>query len=79
VRAERYMAEYVDQENALLHAQEKAKEAGNIFVPPEPRLAFVIRIRGYVVVVSFIASIIVLVMLIVVVIDVHVVLFLVCL
>jgi len=45
-RAERYMAEYLDQEKYLKDARVAAQKKGSIFVPPEPKLAFVIRIRG---------------------------------
>jgi len=45
-RASRYLKEYIDQENDLKHAQEDAQKRGNVFVPAEPKLAFVIRIRG---------------------------------
>jgi 60S ribosomal protein uL30 len=45
-RAERYMTEYLDQEKYLKDARVAAQKKGSIFVPPEPKLAFVIRIRG---------------------------------
>jgi len=45
-RAARYMREYLDQEKNLKYERKKAQKDGLIFVPPEPKLAFVIRIRG---------------------------------
>jgi len=45
-RAARYMREYLDQEQNLQYERKKALKDGLIFVPPEPKLAFVIRIRG---------------------------------
>lgn len=45
-RAEQYTKEYRDTEKALIQARREAKAAGNFFVEPEAKVAFVIRIRG---------------------------------
>lgn len=45
-RAEKYMAEYKAQENDAIRLRREAKAANSIYVPPEAKLAFVIRIRG---------------------------------
>jgi len=45
-RAEKYVAEYKDKENKEKKLRVDAKKAGNYYVPDEPRLAFVVRIRG---------------------------------
>jgi large subunit ribosomal protein L7e len=45
-KAERYVAEYRRQERALINARRVAKKGGNLFLEPEAKLAFVIRIRG---------------------------------
>ncbi|KAE9551184.1 hypothetical protein FO519_005597 [Halicephalobus sp. NKZ332] len=45
-RAEKYVAEYRDKENKENKLRVEAKKAGNFYVPDEPRLAFVVRIRG---------------------------------
>lgn len=45
-RAEKYIKEYRDQEKSLIHLRRTAKNGGNFFVEPEPKLAFVVRIRG---------------------------------
>lgn len=47
-RAEKYAAEYRRTERALIRNRRIAKNSGNFYVEPEPKLAFVIRIRGYV-------------------------------
>jgi len=44
--AEKYHKEYLDTERATIEAKRKAKAAGNYFVEAEPKLAFVIRIKG---------------------------------
>merc|ERR1712203_255060 len=44
-RAEKYVKEYRDQERDDLRLKREAK-AGNYHVPAEPKLAFVMRIRG---------------------------------
>jgi len=45
-KAEQYAKEYRAQEKSLVKFRRQAKAAGNFFVEPEARLAFVIRIRG---------------------------------
>lgn len=47
-RVEKYTKEYADQDRAVIDAKRSAKNAGNIFVEDEAKLAFVIRTRGYV-------------------------------
>jgi len=45
-RAEKYVREYRSKENALIRARRQAKNTGGFYVPDEPKVAFVIRIRG---------------------------------
>lgn len=45
-RAEQYVAEYRKAEVDTIAAKRAAREAGNYFVEPEAKLAFVVRIRG---------------------------------
>lgn len=45
-RAEKYVKEYRQQERDLIRLQRQAKSKGNFFIPAEPKLAFVIRIKG---------------------------------
>merc|ERR1711860_416594 len=45
-RAEKYVKEYRDRERDELRLTRKAKKSGNFYVPSEPKLAFVMRIRG---------------------------------
>jgi len=45
-RAEQYAREYVSKERELLRFKRAAKAAGNFYVEPEAKFAFVIRIRG---------------------------------
>jgi 60S ribosomal protein uL30 len=45
-RAEKYVAEYRAKERDLIRLKRMAKKCGNFYVPDEPKLAFVIRIRG---------------------------------
>ncbi|EDO36655.1 predicted protein [Nematostella vectensis] len=45
-RAEKYVKEYRQKEVDELRMKKMAKKHGNFYVPPEARLAFVIRIRG---------------------------------
>ena len=45
-RAEKYAAEYKQQENDAIRLRREAKKGNSIYVPPEAKLAFVIRIRG---------------------------------
>ena len=44
--AEMYANEYAAADKALIEAKRSAKKAGNFFVEPEAKIAFVIRIRG---------------------------------
>jgi hypothetical protein len=44
--AEKHHKEYTSSQAALVDAKRKAKAAGNFFVEPEAKLAFVIRTRG---------------------------------
>jgi large subunit ribosomal protein L7e len=45
-RAERYINQYRRQQRAEISLRREARKAGNYYVPDEPRLAFVMRIRG---------------------------------
>merc|ERR1712173_475906 len=45
-RAEKYAKEYQDQERDEIRLQRDAKKEGNYYVPAEPKLVFVMRIRG---------------------------------
>ncbi|KAI0241207.1 60S ribosomal protein L7, partial [Massospora cicadina] len=45
-RAKKYYREYKAQKNILKNQTRQAKEAGNFFVPAQPKLAFVIRTKG---------------------------------
>jgi large subunit ribosomal protein L7e len=45
-RAERYFYEYKKQEERTIRMKRQAKSTGSIYLAPEPKLAFVIRIRG---------------------------------
>merc|ERR1719175_550781 len=45
-RAEQYVKEYRAKERDEIRLNRVAKKAGNFYVPAEPKLAFVIRIRG---------------------------------
>jgi 60S ribosomal protein uL30 len=45
-RAEKYATEYRQAERSLIRNRRIAKNSGNFYVEPEPKLAFVIRIRG---------------------------------
>jgi large subunit ribosomal protein L7e len=45
-KAESYIKEYRAQERSLIRFRRQAKHAGNFFHEPEPKLAFVVRIRG---------------------------------
>merc|ERR1712117_717303 len=45
-RAEKYVKEYRVMERDQIRLARQAKKHGNFYVPPEPKLAFVIRIRG---------------------------------
>merc|ERR1711944_5090 len=45
-RAEKYVKEYQNRERDELRLAREAKKEGNYYVPAEPKLALVIRIRG---------------------------------
>lgn len=45
-RAEQYSSEYAKKEREAIRLQRSAKLRGNYYVPAEPSLAFVMRIRG---------------------------------
>lgn len=45
-RAEKYVKEYRAKENNLIRMKRQAKTNGNFFMADEPKVAFVIRIRG---------------------------------
>merc|ERR1712158_296156 len=45
-RAEKYAKEYQDQERDEIRLRRMAKKDGNYYVPAEPKLVFVMRIRG---------------------------------
>jgi len=44
--AEKYFHEYTAADQAIVDAKRTAKAEGNFFVESEPKVAFVIRIRG---------------------------------
>lgn len=45
-RAETYVKEYKTLENDGIRLRREAKSSGSYYVPAEPKLAFVMRIRG---------------------------------
>lgn len=45
-RAEQYVKEYRKQERDEIRLKREAKKHGNFYIPDEPKLAFVIRIKG---------------------------------
>lgn len=45
-RAEKYVKEYRKRERDQIRLQRQAKSHGNYYIPAEPKLAFVIRIKG---------------------------------
>ena len=45
-RAESYVKEYRDAEREKIRLSRLAKQEGNFYVPAEPKLVFVIRIKG---------------------------------
>ena len=46
-RAERYVREYKRREQDAVRLRRVARRTKNFFVPAQPSLAFVVRIRGY--------------------------------
>jgi large subunit ribosomal protein L7e len=47
-RAEQYVKEYRDAEREKIRLSRAAKQDGSYFVPDQPKLAFIVRIKGYV-------------------------------
>jgi large subunit ribosomal protein L7e len=47
-RAERYVREYKKQEQDLVRLRRVARRTKNFYVPAQPKLAFVVRTRGFV-------------------------------
>ena len=45
-KAENYVREYRQKERDEIRLRRQAKSTGNIFIPAEPKLLFVVRIRG---------------------------------
>jgi len=45
-RAESYVREYRAKERSLIRSRRQAKNAGNFFIADQPKLVFVVRIRG---------------------------------
>ncbi|KAL3069479.1 hypothetical protein niasHS_018204 [Heterodera schachtii] len=45
-RAEHYLVEYRQKQRQLIALKREAKKVGNYYVPDEPKLAFVVRIKG---------------------------------
>ena len=46
--AEKYAKEYAAADQALIDGKREAKKAGKFFVEAEPKVAFLVRIKGYV-------------------------------
>ena len=47
-RAEKYIKEYRVKERDEIRLNREARKHNNFYLTPQPKLAFVIRIRGYV-------------------------------
>ena len=45
-RAETYIKQYREQEASLVAMKRASRKAGSFYVPPEPKLLFVMRLRG---------------------------------
>eukprot|EP01006_Ploeotia_vitrea_P035668 TRINITY_DN65921_c0_g2_i3.p2 TRINITY_DN65921_c0_g2~~TRINITY_DN65921_c0_g2_i3.p2 ORF type:complete len:243 (-),score=161.69 TRINITY_DN65921_c0_g2_i3:170-898(-) len=45
-RAEKYVREYRATERSVIRMRRQAKNSANVYVPAEPKVAFVIRVRG---------------------------------
>eukprot|EP01026_Neomeris_dumetosa_P062453 TRINITY_DN59102_c0_g1_i2.p1 TRINITY_DN59102_c0_g1~~TRINITY_DN59102_c0_g1_i2.p1 ORF type:complete len:263 (-),score=30.03 TRINITY_DN59102_c0_g1_i2:151-873(-) len=45
-RAKQYAQEYIDEERAVIDAKREARKNGGFYIPGEPKLMFVIRIKG---------------------------------
>lgn len=50
IRAERYTRTYLKLQKDVIEKAREAKKAGNIYIPERPKIALVIRIRGWVLV-----------------------------
>jgi len=50
-RAEKYLAEYIKADRDLIDKKRQAKVDGNIYVEAQPKVALVIRIKGFVLVI----------------------------
>lgn len=48
IRAERYTRTYLKLQREVIEKAREAKKAGNIYIPERPKIALVIRIRGWV-------------------------------
>lgn len=48
IRAERYTRTYLKLQRNVIEEARAAKKAGNIYIPERPKVALVIRIRGWV-------------------------------
>ena len=48
-RAEKYVREYKKKEQDLVRLRRVARKTKNFYVPAQPKLAFVIRTRGYII------------------------------
>ena len=48
IRAERYTRTYLKLNRTVIDQAREAKKAGNIYIPERPKVALVIRIRGWV-------------------------------
>jgi large subunit ribosomal protein L7e len=48
-RAEKYVREYKRKEQDLVRLRRIARKTKNFYVPAQPSLAFVVRIRGYII------------------------------
>uniref|UniRef100_A0A8D8NQ72 60S ribosomal protein L7 n=4 Tax=Culex pipiens TaxID=7175 RepID=A0A8D8NQ72_CULPI len=46
LRAAKYTKKYARMEREVVEKAREAKKAGNIYIPAEPKVAFVMRIRG---------------------------------
>ena len=47
-RAEKYVREYKKKEQDLVRLRRVARKTKNFYVPAQPKLAFVVRTRGYI-------------------------------
>jgi Ribosomal L30 N-terminal domain len=45
-RTAEYVKDYLNTEKEQIHLKRLAKKEGNLYVPPEPKLVFVVRIKG---------------------------------